>query len=305
MSMDNGIVCVFGGTGFLGRRIVRHLRDQGFSVRVASRHPGRTRTLFANQDLLEPVRADVEDEHSVAAAVVGARGVVNAVSLYLERGGRTFRSVHVRAAASVAAQARRAGVRNFAHVSGIGADAGSDSPYIRSRGEGELAVQTAFPGAKIVRPAVMFGPDDAFLTVMVKLLQTLPVFPMFGAGRTRLQPVSVEDVGEAIARVFEHDAAVYELAGPRTYDYEDLLRNIARQAGIKPLLLPVPFPLWHTLGRVAELLPTPPLIRNQVELMRIDTVASAATPGLAALGISPQPLEEVLELILSRQSARS
>src|SRR6266545_4811606 len=223
--MNSGTVCVFGGTGFLGRRIVHGLRAHGHSVRVASRHPARSRSLFANEEQIEPVRADVEDEQSVAAALAGAHGAVNAVSLYVEGGGRTFRSVHVRAAERVAAQAARAGVRHFAHVSGIGADAQSDSPYIRSRGEGELAVQAAFPGAKIVRPAVMFGADDAFLTTTVKLLTTLPVFPLFGNGTTRLQPVSVEDVGEAVARMFEHDADVYELGGPRIYQYEDLLRT--------------------------------------------------------------------------------
>ena len=301
--MDNGTVCVFGGTGFLGRRIVRRLRAHGHSVRVASRHPARSRSLFANEDRIELLRADVEDEQSVAAALADTHGAVNAVSLYVERGGRTFRSVHVRAAERLAAQARRAGVRHFAHVSGIGADARSDSPYIRSRGEGVLAVQAAFPGAKIVRPAVMFGPDDAFLTTTVKLLKTLPMFPLFGDGRTRLQPVSVEDVSEAVVRAFAHDAAVYELGGPRIYEYEDLLRTIARRAGVRPVLVPVLFPLWHALGRLAELLPSPPLTRSQVELMRSDTVVSPDMPGLAALGISPQPLEEVLELILSQQPA--
>src|SRR2546423_1056104 len=180
--MDDGVFCVFGGTGFLGRRIVRHLRDHGCSVRVASRQPGRT--LFFDRDLVEPIRADIEDEHSVAAAVAGARGVVNAVSLYVERGDRTFRSMHVEAATRLAAQARGAGVEHLVHISGIGADPGSDSPYIRSRGEGELAVQAAFPGAKIIRPADTFGPDYRFFYLMLILLQRPPGFPMCRAANT-------------------------------------------------------------------------------------------------------------------------
>jgi uncharacterized protein YbjT (DUF2867 family) len=175
---------VFGGTGFLGRRVVRHLREAGDTVRIASRHPGTV-----EGDGVERIVADVHDERSVEAAVAGADGVVNSVSLYVERGSETFRSVHVEAAARVASAARRAGVKRLVHLSGIGADPTSASPYIRSRGEGEAAVQAAFPGAVIIRPAVMFGPDDGFLTTILRLLRLLPVYPMFGDGRTKLQPV--------------------------------------------------------------------------------------------------------------------
>jgi uncharacterized protein YbjT (DUF2867 family) len=295
-------VCVFGGTGFLGRRIVRHLRDRGFPVRIATRHPVRNRS---DDPQIEPFRADIEDESSLPAAVAGMGGVVNAVSLYLERGPHTFHSVHLRAAVNLAAEARRAGVRRFVHVSGVGADPASSSPYIRSRGEGELAVQAAFPDATIVRPTVMFGPDDAFLNTMLMLLERLPAFPIFGSGHTRLQPASVEDVAEAIVRALGREPAVYELGGPRIYDYQQLTETIARQGGWKPVVFPVPFTAWYMLARIAELLPTPPLTRNQVDLMRIDTVASASMPGFEVLGISPQPLEQVLQAILSRRFGRS
>src|SRR5262249_21464815 len=259
----------------------------------------RSRSLCRDDDpQIEPFRADIEDASSLAAAVAGMGGVVNAVSLYLERGLHTFHSVHVRAAANLAAEARRAGVRHFVHVSGVGADPASASPYIRSRGEGELSVQAAFPGVTIIRPTVMFGLDDAFLNTMLMLLERLPAFPMFGFGNTRLQPVSVEDVAEAIVRALRREAAVYELGGPRIYDYQQLIETIARQAGWSPVVFPVPFAAWHMLARIAELLPTPPLTRNQVDL--VDTVASASMPGFEVLGISPQPLEQVLQAILSR-----
>jgi uncharacterized protein YbjT (DUF2867 family) len=300
-ALRDGLICVLGGTGFLGRRIVRRLSDHGHTVRIASRHPNRARFPIADERL-QPVRIDIDDERSLAAALAGAQGVVNAVSLYVERGNATFHSVHVEGATRVAREARRAGVERLIHVSGIGADPGSNSPYIRSRGEGELAVRSAFPDATIVRPAVMFGPDDAFLNATLTLLRRLPAFPMFGDGRIRLQPVDVEDVAEAIARAFDHDRPLYELGGPRIYAYGDLLRTIAQKAGLKPVLFPVPFALWQALAWTAELLPNPPVTRNQVELMRIDTIAGSE-PGFQALGISPRPLEDVLDLILSGGAA--
>ena len=168
---NNRFVTVFGGTGFLGRRVVRHIRKHGFSVRIASRHPDRGQTLFALDDpQLQSIEANIHDERSVADAVAGAYAVVNAVSLYVEHGRETFHSVHVEFAQRVAAQARLAGVERLVHVSGIGSDAASPSLYIRKRGEGELAVRAAFANATVVRPAVMFGPDDAFLTTLLKFL---------------------------------------------------------------------------------------------------------------------------------------
>jgi uncharacterized protein YbjT (DUF2867 family) len=303
MAASNGrIVTVFGGTGFLGCRVVSHLRSHGFAVRIASRHPDRGRGLFARDDpRLAPIAADIHDARAVAAALDGAYGAVNAVSLYVEHGRDTFQSVHVEAAARVAAQARGAGVERLVHVSGIGADPASPSRYIRSRGEGERAVRGAFAGAALVRPAVMFAPDDAFLTTIVDLLRRLPVYPLFGRGRTRLQPVHVEDVAGAIGRVLERadrPEAMFECAGPRVYAYEELVRAIARAAGRERALLPMPFAVWHALAGLAEMLPRPPLTRNQVELMEVDTVASPGTPGFAELGIAPQAIEDVLPEIL-------
>src|SRR5206468_5345241 len=172
---SDSVVTVFGGTGFLGCRIVRHLRLHGFCVRVASRHPDRGHALLGPDDpQLRSVKADVHDERSVADALADAYGVVNAVSLYVEHGQETFHSVHVESAERVAAQAQRAGVKRLVHISGIGADPASQSRYIRTRGEGELVVAAAFADAHIIRPAVMFGLDDAFLTTILNLLRRLP-----------------------------------------------------------------------------------------------------------------------------------
>jgi NADH dehydrogenase len=302
---NDRVVTVFGGTGFLGRRVVRHLRQGNSSVRIASRHSDRGRRIFGFGDpKLQSVDADIHDERSVADALVGAYGVVNAVSLYVEHGEETFDSVHVRSARLVAAQARRAGVERLIHVSGIGSDAHSPSLYIRKRGEGELAVRAEFAGATLIRPAVMFGPDDAFLTTMLQLLRRLRVYPMFGRGRTRLQPAYVEDVAEAIGREMQRpqsNAITYECGGPRTYSYEELLRAIAHQAGLEPILVSLPFTAWHALAWVSEMLPNPPITRNQIELMQADNVTSAGAAGFGELGISPRSVEEVLQEILSGQ----
>src|ERR1700730_8463789 len=211
-----GLITVFGGTGFLGRRIVRHLLDHGFKVRTASRHPERIGSASRPHAGSETAKADVRDKTMVAAALFGA---VNAVSLYVERGRATFDAVHVETPALVARLARASGVERLIHVSGIGADPASSASYIASRGRGELAVQQGFPDAILIRPAVMFGPDDAFLTTVARLLRILPVYPMFGRGETKLQPVYVEDVAEGIARVLAGgggSAAPYEFAGPRS-----------------------------------------------------------------------------------------
>jgi uncharacterized protein YbjT (DUF2867 family) len=291
-------VTVFGGTGFVGRRIVRHLCESGATVRVASRNPGRVEGDDAKQ-----IAADAHDERSVETAVAGADGVVNAISLYVEHRSDTFHSLHVEAAARIASVARRAGAKRLVHLSGIGADAASSSPYIRSRGEGEAAVQGAFPGAVIIRPAVMFASDDGFLTTILRLLRSLPAYPIFGDGRTRLQPAYADDVAAAITQILRQDkkpSPIYELAGPRVYSYEELLRTIARTAGLRPVLMRMPFAFWDVVASVAEKLPHPPLTRNQVELMQIDTTASDSLPGFHALGISPRSLEEELEAMLKQ-----
>jgi NADH dehydrogenase len=299
--MSAQLVTVFGGTGFLGRRIVRHLHDAGFVVRIASRHQDRPSSIFPDAgSRLDSVYGDINEDVSVAAAVSGVFAVVNAVSLYVERGEDTFQSVHVGAAERVARLAREAGAERFQHISGIGADARSASPYIRSRGQGEAAVLTAFPSATVLRPAVMFGSGDAFLTPLLLMLRRLPVFPMFGKGGTRVQPAYVEDVGEASARALQgpRPHQIYELAGPRIYTYRALLRALALAAGTRPLLLPFPFALWRSIGYLAEFLPNPPITRNQVELMESDGVATPGASGFDALQIVPEAIEDMLPEVL-------
>jgi NADH dehydrogenase len=218
---------------------------------------------------------------------------VNAVSLYAEHGRQTFHSVHVESAQRVAIQAQRAGVERLIHVSGMGADPRSQSLYIRKRGEGELAVRAAFADALLIRPAVMFGLDDALLTTVTTLLKRLPLF--------RCQPAYVEDVAEAVAIALQPTLArpiTFECGGPHVYSYEELLRVVAYEADIRPILIPIPFAARHALAWIAESLPSPPITRNQVDLMQIDNVSSPQMPGFADLGISPHSIEEILQEML-------
>jgi NADH dehydrogenase len=300
--MNQESIAVFGGSGFLGSRIVQKLLDRNFHVRIAARNPERADPLLSDQGRsLEFVRCDIGDDASVARAVAGAHSIVNAVSLYVERGGSTFHSVHVDAAARLARHAHAAGVTRLIQISGIGADAQSCSPYIRARGLGEAAVRAEFPAAMIVRPSVTFGPDDAFLSPLARLLKILPLFPMFGSGGTKLQPVHVDDVAEAVARIIERGAAgarVHELAGPDTLSYKAILQAILQRMNRKRLLLPVPFLAWRVAGYFAEFLPSPPVTRNQIELMQLDNVASGKHAGFAELGMAPRSLERELATIL-------
>jgi uncharacterized protein YbjT (DUF2867 family) len=290
-------VTVFGGTGFLGRRIVHHLEKAGFCVRIASRHPDRARQLFSESDnCIRSIRADVNDGTAIAAVVEGSAAVVNAVSLYVEHGKDSFRSVHVDAAALVARQAAAAGVERLVHLSGIGADTGSSSSYIRNRGEGEAAVLRAFRSAVVIRPSVMFGPDDAFLVPLLSMMRRTPIFPLFGSGETQLQPVYVGDVAVAIAHILTLPTVerIYELAGPRIYTYRELIRAIGAALHKQPVLLPVPFALWKVGASMAELTRSAPITRNQVELMEQDNTASGSRPGFAQLQMAIRPLDELL-----------
>ena len=296
-------VCVFGGTGFLGRRLVRRLVSDGTAVRVAVRHPDQARSALPATDLegVTVFAADVRDRSSVAGAVAGADVVVNAVSAYVETGDVTFTAVHEQGAETLAREAAAAGVARFVLVSGIGADPESDSAYIRARGRGERAVQQAFTSATIVRPSAMFGPGDALFGTLARLARLLPVVPLIGGGHTRLQPVFVEDVAEGIARILADPATAgrtYELAGPEVYTMRELVMIVLRIIGRRRALLSVPFAVAELQARLFELLPNPPLTTGQIDLLKVDNVSGGTLPGLRELKMIPKAVEEVLPTYL-------
>jgi uncharacterized protein YbjT (DUF2867 family) len=298
-------VSVFGGTGFLGRRLVQRLAAEGTTVRVAVRHADRARSALrvAGLDRVTVFGADVRDQAAVATAVAGADAVVDAVSAYVETAGVTFEAVHERGAETLAREAAAAGVARFVLVSGIGADPESASPYIRARGRGERAVQQAFPGATIVRPSAMFGPGDALFGTLAHLARLLPVLPLIGGGHTRLQPVYVENVAEAIARILADPGTAgrtYELAGPTVYTLRELFSIALRIMGRRRLIVPVPFAVAEVQARLFELLPNPPLTTGQVDLLKADNVASGTLPGLRELNIQPKAIEDIVPTYLGR-----
>ncbi|MBP2442766.1 complex I NDUFA9 subunit family protein [Rhizobium leguminosarum] len=295
------VVTVFGATGFLGRRIVTRLLERGVDIRAASRHPHQLRGNASGKRRSRPIEADILDPSSIAAAVAGSRAVVNAVSLYVERDEQTFERVHVEAAANLATASRHAGVERFVQISGIGSDPKSHSDYIRARGRGEEVVKAAFPGAVIVRPAVMAGADDAFISTIARLVPLLPIYPLFGDGHTRLQPVHVEDVADAVSRLVSGqvaiDASIFECVGTRIYSFQELVQEIATELNTRVTLMPVPFPLWRILAAASEGFAAAPLTRTQVDLMRRDNVATSDLPGLEELGIQPRDIVEVIRMI--------
>lgn len=293
-------VAVFGGTGFLGRAVVAELVAHGRPVRVAARDPHAAAFADLPADSVERCAVDIRDEDAVATVVAGAAAVVNAVSLYVQAGDLDFDTIHVHGAERVARLAAAAGVNHLIHISGIGVDTHSKSRYVRARALGEKAVRAAFPATIVLRPSVIFGPGDHFLSALDGVTR-LPVIPLFGDGGTRLQPVHVGDVALAVDACLAQPVAagcVFELGGAEVLTYRDILRAILRLRRRRRMLLPVPFMIWHGIARASALLPNPPITRDQVVLMSADNVVSDDAAGLTHLGITPRPLSTQLPACL-------
>jgi len=301
MAAESNVKCVavFGGSGFLGAEIVRRLSADGLVTRVATRHPQNTTfSEPANQvGRIQPVYADVRDETSVALAMEGCDSVINAVSLYIEKGTETFEAVHELGALNIAHQAAILDIDHLVHISGIGADMYSESGYVRARGKAELLVKDVFPRATILRPSVLFGPSDKFLNTLARITDYSPVLPLFGRGETKLQPVFVGDVAEAALKVLRAPGSqgkTYELGGPRIYSYRSLIERVLSHAGRQRLLLPVPFSMWTILATAASILPNPPVTRPQVVLMKCDNVVAKSALSLDDLNVKPTAVEDIL-----------
>jgi len=304
--MDRRVVTVFGASGLIGRHLVRRLAQDGFIVRAAQRDVDAALFLKTAGTVgqVVVVQANVADQASVGAAVDGADAVVNLVGILAEGGRRrTFQRLHVEGAAIVAAAAARAGVKRLVQVSAIGADAASDSAYARSKAAGEAAVRAAFAEATIIRPSVVFGPEDRFFNLFAMLARFSPALPLFGKGETRFQPVYVVDVAKAIAAVLASPATrgnTYELGGPRVYTFRQLMELVLAETRRRRLLMPVPFALASIEAWFLEKMPEPLLTRDQVKLLRHDNVVGDEALGLAALGIEPTAAETILPTYLAR-----
>ncbi|MEW2914618.1 complex I NDUFA9 subunit family protein [Leisingera sp. JC11] len=282
-------VIVLGGTGFLGRRVVRRLQQQGCSVSAGTRAPGAPPPEEWESGV-QQVQVDLAEQSVMARALSGAGWVVNCIGFYAETRQQSFQDVHLAGARRIARLVQETPGQRLIHISGIGASLHSPSAYVRARAEGEVAVRSACPDAVILRPSVMFCLGGTFFGDLQKIAARLPLIPLFGTGRTRLQPVWVEDVAEAVACVLEGPRAkrkVYELGGPDVFAYRDILRRLAARTGRRRLLLPVPFALWRLAAALLAPLPKPPVTHAQIALMRRDNTVGAGVAGFTDLGIKP------------------
>ena len=304
-----GLVTVFGGTGFVGSQVVRALAKAGHRVRVAVRQPNLAYRMRMLGDVgqIEVFQANVRNPASVARALDGAEACVNLVGVLWESGRQKFQSVHVMSAQNVAQAAAKAGVKQLVHVSALGANAESESKYFRTKAEGEQAVRAAFPGATIVRPSLVFGVDDKFFNKFAQIAALSPIMPVVG-GEARVQPVFVGDVAAAIAKIVASPAAVgatYELGGPAVFTMREIMQFVLTETGRNRPLAPLPFQIAGLIGALgdlqASLIPwAPPLTTDQVEMLKADNVAQAGLPGLGELGVAPTAVEAVVPSYLYR-----
>jgi uncharacterized protein YbjT (DUF2867 family) len=305
-----GLVTVFGGSGFVGGQVVRALAKAGYRVRVAVRNPnlGYRMRMLGDVGQIEVVQANLRNAPSVARALDGAEATINLVGVLWETGRQKFQALHVMGAKTVAEQAKAAGVKRLVHVSALGADLDSPSKYARTKALGEQAVRAAFPGAVVIRPSIMFGADDKFFNKFGQMAALFPALPLVGGGETKFQPAFVGDVAAVIAKAVASPAAeglTYELGGPTVYSFKDLMALILRETGRRRLLVPLPWFAASLIGKVGDvaagLLPiAPPLTSDQVESLKADNVADKGLPGFAEAGVIPTPVESVVPSYLYR-----
>jgi len=304
--MNTNLVTVFGGSGFLGRHTVRALARAGWRIKVATRHPNRAFFLrpLGSVGQIDFVKCDVADPASVANAVKGACAVVNLTGILFEK-GQTFEEVQADGAGNVAQAAAAVGASALVHVSAIGADEESDAHYAVTKAQGERAVREAFSKAVILRPSLIFGPEDGFFNKFAGLARLLPGLPLIGGGRTRFQPVFVGVVARAIlVALSRQDGRTYELGGPTVYSFKELMQLMLREIGRKRALVPLPFGIASVKAMFLQLLPNPPLTMDQVRLLKKDNVVSPTAPGLSDLGLTPTSVEAIIPSYLWRYRAK-
>ncbi len=301
-SNSDTLVTVFGGSGFLGRHVVRALANRNYLIRVAVRRPELAGYLqpLGRVGQIHAVQANVRFAPSIEAAVRDTNIVINLVGILFERGRQRFDAVQAEGAGAVAQAAHAAGAR-LVHVSAIGADENSDSDYARSKASGERLVLAAQPEAIIMRPSIVFGPEDDFFNRLAALARIAPALPLPGGGHTRFQPVFAGDVAEALAKAVDGEVKpglVYEAGGPDVRTFKELMEFTLATVGRRRLLLPVPFPVLKLQAAFLQFLPKPPLTPDQVELLKSDNVVAAAAREqgrtLEGLGIVPNSVASIV-----------
>ncbi|NOX94552.1 MAG: complex I NDUFA9 subunit family protein [Alphaproteobacteria bacterium] len=309
--MASKLAVVFGGSGFLGRNVVRELAKRGWRVRVAIRRPHLAQFLrpMGAVGQIQLKQANIRYRASVAEAIEGADAVINLVGLMHQTGAQRFDTVQAGGSATIAKLAHEAGIETLVHVSAIGADEKSDSLYARTKGEGERAVREAVPTATILRPSVIFGLEDNFFNKFAGMANFSPALPLIGGGKTKFQPIYVDDVADAVCEALIRPEAVgrtYELGGPRVYTFRELMELILSETGRKRILAPVPFLIATMMGLVGEVINwvpifNPPITRDQVKLLKHDNVVSEAAEGVIGdFGIHPRTVESIIPSYMVR-----
>src|SRR6266436_6488467 len=301
----NHRVAILGGSGFIGRYIVKRLAERGDVVAVGGRYAAQAKFLKLKGDVGQVglFNIAIDDERLLPAFLAGNDTVINCAGILRESGRQRFDLVHHTAPARLARLAREARVARFIHVSAIGADPRASSAYARSKAAGEQAVRDAFPTATILRPSIVFGPEDQFFNRFAALAVVSPVLPLIGGGLTRFQPVYVSDVADAVIRCLDDPATAgrtYELGGPKIYTFRELLDLILREIRRKRWFVDLPFGVAELQAKLMSILPNPPITPDQVELLKRDNVVSPGAMTLSSLGITPTPVEVILPTYLDR-----
>ena len=306
--MEARQITIFGGSGFLGRYVVRALAKKGWRIKVATRRPNRAFFLrpMGQVGQIGFIKCDVADAGQIAHAMAGSQAVVNLTGILFQR-GQTFQDVHVKGPEAIAREAARLGLRAMVHVSAIGADSESDSRYAESKAEGEKRVREAFPAATIMRPSLLFGPEDQFFNRFAEMARFLPALPLIGGGRTLFQPVFVSDAAAAIVAALDDPSApgkTYELGGPTVYSFKQLMEIMLGVIDRKRLLVPLPFWIAFLKSIFLQLMPRPLLTPDQVKLLRHDNIVSPTAHTLRDLGITPTTVEAEVPAYLWRYRAK-
>ena len=303
--LGSDLVTIFGGSGFAGRHTVSAVAKRGWRVRAAVRRPDLAGHLqpMGSVGQVHAVQSNLRYPKSIADAVAGATAVVNAVGILAPAGRQSFDAVHAGGARAVARAAREAGVKRFVHISAIGADTASAARYAQSKAAGEAAVLEEFPTAIILRPSIVFGPEDEFFNRFAALARMSPFLPSIGLGLTRFQPVYVGDVAEAFLKASfkgEAQGKTYEIGGPSIYTFKELMEYLLKIIHRQRILLPIPFSLAKAIAFFTQFLPSPPLTPDQVELLKQDNVISSHALKAEELGVYPKALEALAPLYLGR-----
>ncbi len=303
--MSDDVIVVFGGSGFVGRYVVRALAKAGKRVRVATRRPHLAVDLRVMGDVgqIQLVQANIRNVASVARALEGATGVVNLVGILFEKGKQTFQSTQLEGARTIAMAAEKAGIHRYVHMSAIGADSASSSNYGRTKGEAEESVRALVPTATILRPSIVFGAEDNFFNQFAAMARVTPALPLIGGGITKFQPVYVGNVADAVVKALDTGGGTYELGGPNIYSFKELLVYILAQIERPRFLAPLPFPVAQILGSVMDAVfrlnpfGGPPLTGDQVKMLKSDNVVANDADGFHELGITQ--LESVESIVPS------